>query len=280
MDTADSVREWFAGYPGRATLIEISAYLGGGWDSAGYHMLEEALEGLWRAGLLERVEVMHPVLGERQVFWQRPQDVDGEESNKDPGEISGVIQLDEASFDALTQILESPPRPNEALRKLLQEGGRVFEGDPAAIYESLGGSGLPEPLGSDGAPIDFTAEQGPIDFTAGQEPVTGGPLFADLSGGDDPREHCCTDPGVRFHEPYKPNHELAKQACEATRQVLAKKDKDEFAEWVKAQFARVGQRIDLVESVVSKLDEKAKVEIARLDEKINGVHRRVLRGGK
>lgn len=102
----------------------------------------------------------------------------------------------------------------------------------------------------------------------------GGPLFPNLSDGADPREHVSTDPGVRLHPPRAgANHELAEQAAEATRQVLAKKDKDEFAEWVKAHFADLEQRVEQSEN-------RGAAEAARLDEKINRVHRLVLRGAR
>jgi hypothetical protein len=101
-----------------------------------------------------------------------------------------------------------------------------------------------------------------------------GPLYQNLSDGDDPREHVSTDPGVRLHPPRAGvSHELAEQAAEATRQVLAKKDKDEFAEWVKARFADLEHRVEQSEN-------KGAAEAARLDEKINRVHRLVLRGAR
>ena len=122
----ERVRDWFGGDVGRASQNRIADALADAWTREQWQVLGLVLEDLLDDGFLERVETKHPRLkDDRWILWQRPK---GSErpGDGDPGEIPGVILLDEASTETVTQMIENPPEPNEALKQLMAEGRQVF----------------------------------------------------------------------------------------------------------------------------------------------------------
>jgi hypothetical protein len=132
-------------------------------------------------------------------------------------------------------------------------------------------------------------EESPGPYVVPGELLADGPLFLNLSDGDDPREHVSTDPGVRL-EPatLKANPELAQQAAEATRAVLAQKDqKTEFEAWVRAQFKRLDQCIDTLFEKVhevkldgERLTGSVEQKIDLLEDRIDNAIRQARRGNR
>lgn len=265
----DLVCEWFMEHPGRATLDEILNALSQTWhdEILCYSGLNLLLNNLVVQGFLERVDALDRESGMCREYWQRPH---GAERPQDgiAGEIPTIIRLDEASAETVTRLLEESPGPNEAMQGLFQDTSVELSG--YVCDTSLTGDHL-----SGGGPTQLTGDH-----------ISSGPLFTNLSDGSDPREHVSTNPRVRLHPPGSGvNHELAVQAFEATKQVLAKKDKDEFAEWVKEQFANIDRRIDgleerarNVEIKVERLQEGFERKINNLGEQLGQVGEWALRG--